>query len=319
MLYTLEEVRGMELSLLLMRQIFQLFLMIFLGFLLVKTNTLKSEESQIISKVILFVVSPCAIISSFAIEFTQDKLIGVGVAMLGAILVHMIFIPLTKVFTRIFGLAPIEQATVIYSNSGNLIIPLVSAILGKEWVLYTSGYMVVQTILLWTHAKSLVCHEKSFDIKKIILNVNMIAIVVGICIFLLKIQVPTLIMGTIDKVGGMIGPLAMIVIGMLIGNMNLKDIISEKRTYLICLLRLVVYPFIVIIAFMLLGLTQLTPDASQILLITTLAASAPAAATITQFAQLYHKHPGYASIMNVMSVVFSILTMPAMVFIYQML
>ena len=51
----------------------------------------------------------------------------------------------------------------IYSNSGNLIRPLGGAILGKEWVLYTSGYMVIQTILLWTHAKSLVCNEKNYD------------------------------------------------------------------------------------------------------------------------------------------------------------
>lgn len=52
-----------------------------------------------------------------------------------------------------FGFTPIEKATIIYSNSGNLIIPLVGAILGNEWVIYSSGYMVVQTILLWTHAK----------------------------------------------------------------------------------------------------------------------------------------------------------------------
>ena len=61
-----------------------------------------------------------------------------------------------------FGFTPIEKATIIYSNSGNLIIPLVGAILGNEWVIYSSGYMVVQTILLWTHAKSLVCNEPSF-------------------------------------------------------------------------------------------------------------------------------------------------------------
>ena len=47
--------------------------------------------------------------------------------------------------------------------------------------------------------------------------------------------------------------------------------------------------------------------------------SIPAAATITQFAQLYDKHPGYTSIMNVMSVIFCIITMPIIVFIYQIL
>lgn len=309
----------MELSLLLMQQICQLFLMIFFGFLLVRKKLLKSEDSKVISMIILYVASPCAILNSFLIEFTQDKFIGLGIAFLGAIFVHVIFIPLANLIARVTGFTPIEKATLIYSNSGNLIIPLVGAILGKEWVLYTSGYMVVQTILLWTHAKNLVCNEKTYDFKKIFFNINILAIITGICLFVFQIQLPDIIVGTMDTVGGMIGALAMIVIGMLIGDMNLIDIFREKRTYLIALMRLIVFPLIVVVIFKFTGLTHLTNDANQILLITTLAASAPPAAMITQFAQLYNKHPGYASIMNVMGVMFSILTMPFIIMIYQIL
>lgn len=74
-----------------------------------------------------------------------------------------------------------------------------------------------------------------------------------------------------------------------------------------------------IIIFKFTGISYLTADANKILLITILAASAPPAATITQFAQLYNKHPGYASVMNVMGVIFSIITMPLMIMIYQLL
>ena len=147
----------------------------------------------------------------------------------------------------------------------------------------------------------------------------MLAIIIGLFIFFSQIQLPNLVLTTIDKVGSMMGPVAMIVIGMLIGNMNFRDIFSEKRTYFICLMRLVVFPLIIVFLFKLSGLTNLSKDAIQIFLITILAASAPAAATITQFAQLYNKHPGYASVMNVMSVIFSIITMPLMVMIYQIL
>lgn len=309
----------MELSILLMQQICQLFIMIFFGFLLVRRNILKAEDSQILSKVLLFVISPCAILNSFAIEFTQDKLIGLALSFLGAFIVHLIYIPLAQLLSKIFGFAPIEKATIIYSNSGNLIIPLVGAILGKEWVLYTSGYMVIQTILLWTHCKSLVYNEKQLDLKKIILNINIIAIVVGLCVFFFQIKIPTLFLDTIDTVGSMMGPTAMIVIGMLIGQMNFKDIFSQKRTYVICFMRLVAFPLIVVLIFKISSLTAISPDANQVFLITILAASAPAAATITQFAQLYNKHPGYASVMNVMSVVFSIITMPVIVMLYQIL
>ena len=295
------------------------FIMIFFGFLLVRKKKLTTQESKVLSILLLYVVSPCAILNSFMIDFTPDKLMGLGLAFLGAILVHIIFIPLANVIAKVTGFTPIEKATIIYSNSGNLIIPLVGAILGKEWVLYTSGYMVVQTILLWTHAKNLVCNEKTYDLKKIFFNVNILAIVVGICLFVFQIQLPDILVGTMEKVGGMIGPIAMIVIGMLIGEMDLKDIFKEKRTYLITFMRLVVFPLFVIVIFKFTGLTHITADANHILLITTLAASAPPAAMITQFAQLYNKHPGYASVKNVIVVIFSIVTMPLMVMLYQIL
>ena len=296
----------MELSILLIQQICQLFIMIFFGFLLVRGRVLTAENSKVLSILLLYVACPCAIINSFMIDFTSDKWIGLG-------------IPLANLLGKIFGFTPIEKATLIYSNSGNLIIPLVGAILGNEWVIYSSGYMVIQTILLWTHAKSLVCNEPSFDIKKILLNINIIAIIIGICLFMFQLQLPSLLVDTFSKVGSMMGPLAMIVIGMLIGEMDLRSIFVEKRTYLISLFRLVVFPLIMILIFKFTGMSRLTVDADKILLITILAASAPPAATITQFAQLYNKHPGYASIMNVMGVIFSIITMPFMIMIYQLL
>ena len=309
----------MELSLLLMQQICQLFIMVFFGYLLVKTKTLKSEDSKVLSKIALFVVTPCAILTSFMIAFTPDKLFGLGLAVLGALIVHIVFIPLTRVLSKIFGFTPIEKATIIYSNAGNLIIPLVGALLGKEWVLYTSGYMMVQTVLMWTHAKNLVCNEQNYDLKKIFLNINVIAVSIGIIFFLLQIQLPELVVTTIDRVGSMIGPLAMFVIGMLIGQMNIKDIFIKKRAYLISIMRLIVYPLIIILIFKFSGLTAISSDANQIFLITILATSAPAAATITQFAQLYDNDPKYASSMNVMSVIFSIITMPLLVMLYQLL
>lgn len=309
----------MELSLLLMQQICQLFIMVSFGYLLVKTKTLKSEDSKVLSKVALFIVTPCAILTSFMIEFTPDKLLGLGLAVTGALIVHIIFIPLTNLLSKVFGFTPIEKATIIYSNAGNLIIPLVGALLGKEWVLYTSGYMMVQTVLMWTHAKNLVCNEQSYNLKKIFLNINVIAVSIGIIVFLLQIQLPELVVTTMDRVGAMIGPLAMFVIGMLIGQMNIKDIFIKKRAYLISFMRLIIYPLIIIIVFKWSGLTTISNDANQIFLITILATSAPAAATITQFAQLYDNDPKYASSMNVMSVIFSIVTMPLLVMLYQIL
>ena len=46
--------------------------------------------------------------------------------------------------------------------------------------------------------------------------------------------------------------------------------------------------------------------------------AAPAASTVTQFAQLYDKEASYASAINVMTTLSCIITLPVFVLIYQM-
>lgn len=293
--------------------------MVIFGYLVVKGKILKTPDSKVVSALLLYVIIPCSLINSFSIEATPDKMQGLMYSFLAAILVHIVFFIMTRILGNVLGLMPIEKASIIYSNAGNMVIPLVNGIFGDEWVLYTCGYMVVQQILIWTHGKNLVCNENEIDFKKIFCNVSMMAIAIGMIIFIFKIQLPEVVSSTLESVGSMVGPLAMIVIGMILASMNLKDIFKEKRTYLVCFFRLVFYPLVMIIIFKLTGLTEVTPDNHTIFLISLLATSTPSASTITQFAQMYNKHPGYASVINIMGVIFSIITMPLMVMIYSIL
>ena len=120
----------------------------------------------------------------------------------------------------------VEKASMIYSNAGNLIIPIVTAVLGKEWVIYSSAFLSVQLFLLWSHAKSMLCGEKSFELKKVLTNINMIAILAGAALFLLHIQLPAIIEDSLDMVGSAIGPISMIILGMLMAGMNFKKILA---------------------------------------------------------------------------------------------
>lgn len=309
----------MHLSYLLTEQIGSMFIMLFFGVILVRSRLLKSEDSKKLSTVLLYVIIPCTIISAFQITYTKEKLAGLGIAFLGAVIVHLLYIIITILANKIFHLKLIEQASLIYSNAGNLIIPLVGAVLGKEWVIYCCAYVVVQTFLVWSHGKSLICGVKKLDLKKILLNINVIAIFIGVILFLTRLPIPMFIQTSLESTGSMIGPLSMIVMGMLIGDMNMKDVFSNKRTYLICLGRLVIYPVLVTLIFCFSGIAGLHPEAQQILLVVLLAAAAPVAATVTQLAQVYDRDSGYSSIINVMSILFCIITMPAVVMLYEFL
>ena len=47
----------MTISILLAQQIAQLFLMIFMGFLIVKAGLLKDEDSKVLSKIVLYLIT----------------------------------------------------------------------------------------------------------------------------------------------------------------------------------------------------------------------------------------------------------------------
>ena len=62
----------------------------------------------------------------------------------------------------------------------------------------------------------MICEEKKPDFKKIITNTNMIAILFGIFLFLAQISLPGPVDSAVRSLGSMIGPLAMLISGMLI-------------------------------------------------------------------------------------------------------
>ena len=310
----------MRLSILLAEQIGVLFLVALAGFLLVKYELLKEDDSKVISWLVAYVLSPCVIIQSFQIDFTADKLRGLGLAVAAAMAAQLLFAVGGRALARPFHLTPIERASVIYSNCGNLIVPLVSFVLGEEWVFYTCAYMMVSTVLTWTHMQSLLGRGKgSGGLKNIILNPNIIAILIGLVLFFSGIRVPAALESSIDGFGGAIGPVSMLVVGMLIGNMDLKWVFTRKRLYLISMFRLVVFPVVTAVLFAFVVRMGVHADAGYILLVSLLAASAPVAVMVTQITQLYDGDARYASVINVMSVIFCIITMPLVVLLYESL
>ena len=70
----------MEISLLLMQQITELFLMIFMGYVIVKARLLKGEDSKVISKIVLYLIIPCVIINAFQVDYTSEKVQGLLLA-----------------------------------------------------------------------------------------------------------------------------------------------------------------------------------------------------------------------------------------------
>lgn len=309
----------MQISLLLMEEIIKLFVIMFMGYAVVKAGLMKSSESKSVSVILVYLVIPCVIIKAFQVDYTPDVQKGLFLAIAAAVAVHILFLLITIPLKKIFQMDVIEQATSIYSNAGILVIPLVQELLGQDYVIYSSAYIAVQLILLWTQGKNMLCEEEKLEWKKVFLNVNIISIIAGIVLFLFRIKLPAGVQDVLGMMNNMIGPLGMLLAGMTIAEVPLKLIFTKRRNYLSVALRLLLYPVLGLFLMKAIQIVVNLENSSQILLTVYLACVTPACASVTSMAQLYDKDAAYASSLYVLTTLLSIVTMPVMVYLYEMM
>lgn len=308
----------MQISLLLMEEIIKLFVIMFMGYAVVKAGLMKSSESKSVSVIMVYLVIPCVILNAFQVEYTPDVQKGLLLACAAAVAVHILFLLLTAILKKPLHLDVIERATIIYSNAGILVIPLVQELLGQEYVIYSSAYIAVQLILIWTHCKNMLCEEEKLEWKKVLLNVNIISIIAGVVLFIFRIQLPSGAQDVLNMMNNMIGPLGMLLAGMVIAEVPLKTVFTRKRSYLSAALRLFIYPVFVLGLMKVIQTFASIQDSKQILLTVYLASITPACATVTSMAQLYDKDAAYSSSLYVLTTLLSIATMPVMVGLFEM-
>ncbi len=307
------------LSFLLMKKIIAMVFTALFGYVIVKAKLLKPEDKNVLNVLSLYAINPCVIISSYQVELTEDKMEGLVLTVAAAVVVHIAFIFLTFLSKKALKLSNSEQMAVIYTNCGGLIIPMVGAVLGKEYIFYVCSYIVVQTVLFWTHGIMLMGEgQDGVSLKKIFANPNMWAVIIGLLLFLGQVSLPETLLDTISGVGDMCGPMVMIIMGMIVADMNLKEIFRTKRAYLISFLRLILLPLLFILVVRMTGITLYSEEIYAAMLVTLLAVSAPIATGVVMVSLLYDADVKYVSTVNIMSLVLCIVTMPLLVLVYQM-
>ena len=111
----------MDLAISLATQIGALFIMIGVGYVLIKTDICTISESKLLSQIVLYVSAPCAIINSFQIDLAEEKLKGFLLSIGAAILIHIIyFSPGVLIIpqTKLFHLPIRQQHPCLRCNSG---------------------------------------------------------------------------------------------------------------------------------------------------------------------------------------------------------
>ena len=306
------------LSLILLKKTVSLYLILIAGAVLVKSGLMKSGESTTLSVICMYLLAPCSILATLRMDRTPELLSGMALSLLGASLILAVDIFLARGLKKPLSLTPEEEISISFPNVGNLVIPLVQAVLGQDWVVYTLGYIVIQTILIWPYAKTVLSGNGKPEWKKILLNPNMIAIAFAVIMFAFDLRLPEIAEDAVSSVASMVGPAGMLVTGMIIGGMNLKSVFTDRRVWLIAGLRLVAFPLLALVLLKYLPLSAINVNGETVLLITLIGASSPAMSTVTQMASVYGGDRDRACAMNVLTTLVCVITMPVMIYLYQL-
>ncbi|MBO4992035.1 MAG: AEC family transporter [Firmicutes bacterium] len=304
-------------AILLIRKIVQLFLIMGLGVIIVKAGVVRSEDSRVLSKLALYLLVPFVILKAFQLDMTPDIRNGMLFAFLMSAVMHSGQIGIALIGKKLVRLDTVEQNSVIYPNAVNLILPLVTYMLGPEWIIYSSAVASVQLIFLWTHCVGSFAGWENMSFKRMILNVNTLSVLGGIVLLITGIRFPAIVNEVADSMGSMLGPFAMLIVGMLLAETDMKEMVRRKRLFLVVFLRMIFCPALFLILMKLIRPETFLEGGHEIALTILLTASSPTATTVTQFSQLYDRDANYASAINITTTLVCIVTMPLFVYLYE--
>ena len=294
-------------------------LMAAVGFVLVKLKLLKQEDSRVISILLVYVLQPCLIARAFQIDLTPERMHGFICGTLLATATILLSMLMSRICMKPFGLDAIDRSTIIYANVGNLLLPLVSMALGDEMVFYCSSFQIPFNALLWTHCFSIIRGDRTVNVRKLLLNPNLIALCIGIFFLVTRITVPSVIDAAAKGFNDMVAASSMLLVGMVIAGIDIKTVFTYKKAYLVSFGRLLAVPILSMLILYATGFLTHHPELRAVFMVVILGAGAPSASSIVQIAVLHNKDAAKAGIYNVMTTLLCVVTMPLIIFIYQMM
>ena len=294
-------------ALIIFKQTVIMFLYMAVGFGLFRARLITKEGSASMAHLLLYVVLPSVLIRSFQVDYSPEKArellisIAVGALLLLAamLLAHLL---LRKNAIDDFGAA--------FSNAGFMGFPLITALLGADAVFYAAGFVAMLNALQWTYGQYLLSGDRAdLSLKKIFGSPLVLSLLLGLALFFLRVKLPPLLGSAVSALSGMNAPLAMVILGVYLAQMDVKKALGSREIYLASAVRLILIPLVswALLYLLFPGLSYAMKTAIYI------AAMAPVGSNVAVYAQKQGKDYSYAVGLVCISTVLSIVTMPLLI------
>lgn len=304
----------MDVILILVRQILQMFALAGMGFLLFKSRRITLEGSKGLGNILIYLALPAVIIAGFRVDRTPEHLTGMLYSGIAAAVLLLLSILVSRALFRKDAIASFAGA---FANPGFFGVPLMIASIGQGAVFYVACFIAFLNVGQWTYGVSIMNGQpvrQGFEPKKLIQAPFVIAIIIGLILFATQLQLPALIDGCLNTVAALNTPLAMFTVGVYLAQIDVKDLIRRKSLYAVAGARLLLIP-----ALSLALLCLLPAEMHDMKLALLLACSCPVGVNVAVYAQLHGKDYGYAVETVILSTALSLITIPCIVWIASQL
>ena len=296
----------------LLRQIAIMALLIAVGVVLRRKGYLSEQGTKDLGAILLRIIIPCVIIKSYIVPRTPERIqalvLSAGLALLG-FLVAMVLAYV------VFGKRRrMENFAAAFCNAGFIGIPLAQAAIGEEGVFYVAASVALLNLFQWTYGVYIMADRRdAISARNVAKNPVVIGIIIGVVLFFTAVPVPEIVTSTLGYIAGMNTPVAMILMGTYLAQLSWRELL-DRRAWGCVAMRLVVIPAVILLLFWLLPISS-----TDVAMAAFLAAATPVGANICVFAQQYGCDYKLSVVTVCQSTVVSIVTVPALVALAQML
>lgn len=285
-----------------------------LGFLLGKFKLISEHTNKQITNLLLTVFMPASLFMAFPSEYDQNSANLFFSGLLAGMLIMLVLIILAKIiFNKKWmkkELSREAQFAMIFNNATFLGYPIVASTFGPSGILAYCGFIIAFNIALFSYGIWL--FEQKFSIKllfNIIFNPNIIAVILGMVVFLVGIELPSFLTESVRYVGGATTPLSIICIGFMLSQAKLKKVLTKWKLMLTAIIQLTLGPLITW------GILTLLQFPTEVIQVCVLIQALPTATSLGLFAVKYGGNEAESSELVTISTLFSVATLPLMVFL----
>ena len=307
---------------LVLRQLAGIYLIVGMGIAAERLKWFPAATAKLCTQLLLYVVTPCVIINSFLqMEYSADELRNLGIAAFGGALIFSTGIAIAwRLYRgkRHPDTDPILHYASIYGNCGFMGLPLARAIVGDIGVFYVSIVVIVFQMLAFTHgmwvmAGGAVRNEElgtknreqvRFSLKTLLFNPGVVAVSIGLPLYLFSAPVPALLVEPIRSVAVMNTPLAMMIFGTYLSRTKLNTVFQNKKVFLAASIKMLAVPAVLMTVLLLLGVR------GPLLHALLIPASTPCANNTAVFAAKFDRDAGYGAQVVALFSMISVFTMP---------